>query len=140
MENTAFEQPPFLAYLSACSTGQVQDERMLDEGLHLVTAFQLAGFQHVIGTLWDVDDELCGEVARIVYDVALKEITHQSVSSALHVAIKYCRDWWRNDVLEYTEGLMGVAPLPAGSGRDYGSLSVRKVKELELVPYVHFGG
>ncbi|KAM5342202.1 hypothetical protein ACJ41O_015233 [Fusarium nematophilum] len=60
------EHPPFLAYLSACGTGQVQEERFMDESIHLVSACQLAGFRHVIGTLWEVNDEICVDVAKPV--------------------------------------------------------------------------
>ncbi|KAH6871883.1 CHAT domain-containing protein [Thelonectria olida] len=42
---------PFLAYLSACGTGQIRHERSIDESIHLTGAFQLAGFRHVVGTL-----------------------------------------------------------------------------------------
>ncbi|KAI8686836.1 CHAT domain-containing protein [Fusarium sp. Ph1] len=59
---------PFLAYLSACSTGKVQIEELMDESLHLISGFQLAGFRHVIGTLWEVQDELCVDMARITYE------------------------------------------------------------------------
>ncbi|RYP84314.1 hypothetical protein DL770_005218 [Monosporascus sp. CRB-9-2] len=45
------ENPPFLAYLSACSTGVNEAYELADEGIHLVSAFQLAGFRHVVGTL-----------------------------------------------------------------------------------------
>lgn len=113
---------------------------MLDEGLHLVNAFQLAGFQHVIGTLWDVDDELCGEVARIVYEAVLEKMTHESVSLGLHNAMKHCRDRWRNRVLENTRELKYVAAFPIPSGRDYGPKTAKQPKELQWVPYVHFGG
>ncbi|KAI1658969.1 CHAT domain-containing protein [Daldinia decipiens] len=50
-ESRLHENPPFLAYLSACSTGTNKVESLSDEGIHLVSAFQLAGFRHVIGTL-----------------------------------------------------------------------------------------
>ncbi|RYP62375.1 hypothetical protein DL770_009601 [Monosporascus sp. CRB-9-2] len=45
------ENPPFLGYLSACSTGANETARLADEGIHLVSALQLAGFRHVVGTL-----------------------------------------------------------------------------------------
>jgi tetratricopeptide (TPR) repeat protein len=45
------ERPPLLAYLSACSTGRNQAQGLLDEGIHLMGACQLAGFQHVIGSV-----------------------------------------------------------------------------------------
>lgn len=44
------ENPPFLGYLSACSTGANKVDRLADEGIHFVSAFQLAGFRHIIGT------------------------------------------------------------------------------------------
>ena len=50
---------PFLAYLSACGTGEMRDESLVDESIHLISACQLAGFRHVIGTLWEVNDESC---------------------------------------------------------------------------------
>ncbi|KAL8399865.1 hypothetical protein RB594_000329 [Gaeumannomyces avenae] len=48
------ERPHFLACLSACLTGSSHAKKLSDEGLHLMSAFQLAGFQHVIGSLWEV--------------------------------------------------------------------------------------
>lgn len=58
----------FIAYLSACGTGQVGKKELIDEGIHLTAAYQLAGFRHVIGTLWSVDDRLCVDMARMVYE------------------------------------------------------------------------
>lgn len=131
---STLEQPPFLAYLSACNTSQVENERMIDEGLHLVNAFQLARFQHVIRTLWDVDDKLCADVARIVYKHVLgAEITHESVCLGLHTAIKWCRDQWRGGVLRETDPAIT-------SGRDYGQQNARHKRGFEWVPYIHFGG
>ena len=138
---SALEQPPFLAYLSACNTSQVENERLIDEGLHLVNAFQLAGFQHVIGTLWDVDDKLCGDVARIVYKHVLgAEKTHESVCLGLHTAIKWCRDQWRGRVLRETGESTYAADPAITSGRDYGQQSARHTRGFEWVPYIHFGG
>ena len=42
---------PFLAYLSACGTGQTANKRFFDKSIHLISSFQLAGFRHVISTL-----------------------------------------------------------------------------------------
>jgi len=44
-----------LAFLSACETA-VTTVRLANEAVHLTGAFQLAGFQHVVGTLWEVAD------------------------------------------------------------------------------------
>ena len=56
-----------LAYLSACSTARTADTRLLDEAIHLATAFQLAGFPHVIGTLWEINDAIAVEIADAFY-------------------------------------------------------------------------
>jgi CHAT domain-containing protein len=45
----------YLAYLSACSTAY-GGTGLLDEAIHLASAFQAAGFQHVVATLWPVGD------------------------------------------------------------------------------------
>jgi hypothetical protein len=56
-----------LAYLSACTTARMSDTRLLDEAIHLSSAFQLAGFPHVIGTLWEIDDETAITMADTFY-------------------------------------------------------------------------
>jgi CHAT domain-containing protein len=60
-----------LAYLSACqtSTGSIQ---LSDEAITLATAFRLAGYRHVIGTLWNISDRHAPNVARQVY----QQLTH----------------------------------------------------------------
>jgi CHAT domain-containing protein len=63
-----YQNPPWLAYLSACSTGENQAQGLLDETIHLMSACQLAGFQHVIGSLWTIDDKYSVDTAREVYD------------------------------------------------------------------------
>ncbi|KAF4343745.1 30S ribosomal S17P protein [Fusarium beomiforme] len=89
------DQPPFLAYLSACGTGRIQQEQFLDESVHLVSAFQLAGFQHVIGTLWEVNDEVCVEIAKVTYEgIRDGHMTDQSVAWGLHEASRRLRDKW----------------------------------------------
>lgn len=44
-----------LAFLSACTTA-VGSAGLPDEAIHLTSAFQLAGYAHVIGTLWPAAD------------------------------------------------------------------------------------
>ena len=56
-----------LAYLSACDTAFTSAAGLIDEAIHLTTAFQLAGFPHVIGTLWQIDDGLAISVADAFY-------------------------------------------------------------------------
>nr|BFE57425.1 CHAT domain-containing protein [Dactylosporangium thailandense] len=55
-----------LAYLSACATafgGTV----LLDESIHVASGLQLAGFRHVVGTLWPVSDDAAPDVAAAFY-------------------------------------------------------------------------
>ncbi|KAF7547170.1 hypothetical protein G7Z17_g7916 [Cylindrodendrum hubeiense] len=83
----------FLAYLSACGTGQNRNDRSIDENIHLTNAFQLTGFRHVIGTLWKVQDEICVSMARLTYEFLHKNgISDENVSGALHHATRQVRD------------------------------------------------
>ncbi|KAK6538339.1 hypothetical protein TWF694_011218 [Orbilia ellipsospora] len=87
------DNAPFLAYLSACSTGAVEAEGLVDEGINLINACQLAGFRHVIGTLWEVSDPYCVDVARVLYEVIRDEgMTDRTICRGLHKAIKTLRD------------------------------------------------
>ncbi|KAF4946510.1 hypothetical protein FGADI_11148 [Fusarium gaditjirri] len=90
--------PPFLAYLSACGTSQIKDKRLLDESLHLISACRLAGFRHVVGTLWEVGDEACVDVAKIVYqELRDSGMDDGSVCRGLHKAVRKIRDTWVTD-------------------------------------------
>lgn len=55
-----------LAYLSACET-TLPAPRLADEALHLTGAFHLAGFRHVVGSLWSIDDKAAAEIAKEFY-------------------------------------------------------------------------
>lgn len=55
-----------LAYLWACDTLRTSPE-LADESVHVVSAFQRAGFPHVVGSLWSVDDTVAARTARAVY-------------------------------------------------------------------------
>jgi tetratricopeptide (TPR) repeat protein len=83
-----------LAYLSACST-TISNQRLADQAVHVTAAFQLAGYKHVIGTLWPIDDSIAARVTDDVY-------THltakgraspdtEQTSVALHHAIRRLR-------------------------------------------------
>ncbi|MFK0257063.1 CHAT domain-containing protein [Streptomyces sp. NPDC090445] len=56
-----------LAFLSACSTARGA-ARLADESVHITGAFLLAGFRHVVGTLWQVDDTASLEITRLFYE------------------------------------------------------------------------
>jgi hypothetical protein len=88
--------PLFLAYLSACGTSRVRNNALADQTtIHLVGACQLAGFRHIVGTLWEVVDRRCVDVARITYE-AIRDgnMTDESVCWGLHKAIRELRDEW----------------------------------------------
>ncbi|KAJ8062014.1 hypothetical protein OCU04_009796 [Sclerotinia nivalis] len=92
---------PFLVYLSACSTGQIGDEKFFDESIHLINAYQLTGFRHIIGTLWEVNDESCMDMTRITYEVMRdKGMSDESVYRRLHEAIRNLRTCWLNNSLK----------------------------------------
>ena len=80
----------WIAYLSACSTVGVEAKLLANESLHLVSAFRLAGFAHVIGSLWPADDDICVRMAGSFYRYLTKSGTRHSnraVAEALRNSI-----------------------------------------------------
>ena len=55
-----------LAYLSACST-TVTNVDLANEAVHVTGAFHLAGYRHVLGTLWSADDRAAATFADLFY-------------------------------------------------------------------------
>lgn len=53
--------------LSACSTAENRVTRPADEVIYLASGFQVAGFAHVIGSMWSSSDEICVEIAKEFY-------------------------------------------------------------------------
>ncbi|MEU5893517.1 CHAT domain-containing protein [Streptomyces sp. NPDC047461] len=80
------------AYLSACATSR-RGTVLPDEAIHLAAAFQLAGFSHVVSTLWRVADRHALQVATEVYD-ALGAGGAADAAHALHRATRHLRDRW----------------------------------------------
>ncbi|MER6362254.1 CHAT domain-containing protein [Kitasatospora sp. NPDC001527] len=83
-----------LAFLSACSTSQ-GGLALPDEAVHLAPSFQLAGFTHVIGTLWTVSDKIARQLTGDFY-AALREDTASEgpfdPAAALHHAVRSLRE------------------------------------------------
>ncbi|EYB34253.1 hypothetical protein FG05_30017 [Fusarium graminearum] len=129
--------PPFLAYLSACSTGSNEKDKLADEGVHLVGAFHLAGFRHVIGTLWSVSDQHSADIAKTVYETLQREgMTNRAVCMGLHEAVRKLR----HQQLEEAQKLEEL------KGHRDGKWTVGVKSEPDScwghqhwVPYIHFG-
>ncbi|MFD3381976.1 CHAT domain-containing protein, partial [Streptomyces sp. NPDC058697] len=84
-----------LAYLSACSTTLTRSQQLLDESIHLTAAFQLAGFPHVIGTLWEIDDKYAADIANSFYahlTDSEENVDTNRAAQALHDTIRTLRD------------------------------------------------
>ena len=80
-----------LAFLSACSTARISG-RLADEAIHLVSAFQLAGYRQVIGTLWAIDDRRARQIADETYAALARD---ESAAAALHdVTRRMSRRWF----------------------------------------------
>ncbi|KAM0230816.1 hypothetical protein ACHAP5_011260 [Fusarium lateritium] len=134
LETNLGREMPFLAYLSACGTGEIKAVSFVDESIHLAAAFQLSGFQHVIGTLWGVDDQLCVEMARMTYEGLLEGgMRDEAVSRSLHRATCELRDRWVNDELgqESRERKGWLRKI-------FGFEDTSELKP-KWVPYVHYG-
>jgi CHAT domain-containing protein len=85
---------PQMAYLSVCHGASNRGEKLLDEGIHIAGACQLAGFQHVIGTLWQVSDKYSAQVSRMVYSAVCPDgkLEIGKVAGGLHEAIRHLRN------------------------------------------------
>jgi tetratricopeptide (TPR) repeat protein len=79
-----------LAYLSACSTAQGSWQHA-DEVIHLSSAFQLAGYRHVVGTLWPVDDAVASAAAHRFYELLPDTLTAGSAAATLHRVVAELR-------------------------------------------------
>jgi tetratricopeptide (TPR) repeat protein len=82
------------AFLSACHTG-APGANLADEAITMAAAVQLAGFRHVIATLWAIADGSAPLVAREVYRVLLGNGAGDGdlpVAYALHCVVRMLRD------------------------------------------------
>jgi ankyrin repeat protein/tetratricopeptide (TPR) repeat protein len=88
-----------IAYLSACSTAESSAEHLMDEVIHVANGFQLIGFPHVIGTMWEADNRAAVDIAGVFYREILRNMErftesdrHDAVAYALHDAVRAVRD------------------------------------------------
>jgi CHAT domain-containing protein len=80
----------WIAYLSACATAGSTSESLADENIHLSSAFQSAGYIHVVGSFWEVSDEICVQVADVFYTSLMQnkdKFSERVVAEALHNSV-----------------------------------------------------
>lgn len=84
---------PCLAFLSACSTAQ-PSVRLTDEAIHITSAFQLAGYPHVVGTWWTIGDVTAADITEVIYEQLATNsgIDASNAARALHAAVLKARD------------------------------------------------
>jgi hypothetical protein len=82
-----------LAFLSACSTSR-PGGRLADEAIHLASAFQLAGYRHVIATLWPIDDQYAVDLTGELYTDLATEGTAAAAATVLHGVTRRLRNRW----------------------------------------------
>ncbi|MCJ1312225.1 hypothetical protein MMC25_005899 [Agyrium rufum] len=57
----------FTAFLTACPTAETHKPTLVDEELQIGNMFQLAGFPHVIATLWSAYGFMCPDFSETFY-------------------------------------------------------------------------
>ncbi|MET0132836.1 MAG: CHAT domain-containing protein [Kibdelosporangium sp.] len=77
------------AYLSACNTAIGGRLQLNDEAINLATALHLAGYRHVVGTLWRISDDLAPDVADQFYQHVQQDPARSA--EALHHAVNEVR-------------------------------------------------
>lgn len=84
-----------LAVLSACSTHRTGPTQM-DEAVTIAAACQIAGFQQVVGTLWEAGDAIAARFARTVYeeftDKGTVLVRAECAAYAVHHAVLQLRE------------------------------------------------
>ncbi|MDX3373320.1 CHAT domain-containing protein [Streptomyces sp. ME02-6991-2A] len=96
VSDAAAQRPgsPELAVLSACSAAQ-GGITLSDEAVQLASSFQLAGYPHVIGTLWPVADKLATHLTEEFYAALAEDLARGrpiDPATALHRPVRALRD------------------------------------------------
>jgi CHAT domain-containing protein len=86
-----------MVYLSACSTAKNEVAILADEAIHLSSAFLVAGFSHVIGSLWSTKDTVCVEMASKFYDHLARNGIHGMEDNNHGVALAF---WHATDAIQ----------------------------------------
>ena len=98
-----------LAFLSACHSAVNLVQSLAEEGITIASAFQLAGFPSVVGTLWQAMDAVAVDVTGRFYKIlfAAEEvgdgsgITGEMCARALHEAVEGMKRERRASLIEW---------------------------------------
>jgi tetratricopeptide (TPR) repeat protein len=87
-----------LAFLSACQT-VIGGTELLDESIHLAAALQLAGYRHVVATLWSIYDQTSPAVTEAFYRLVTAGgmLDSAKAARALHEAVRLLRSEYPAD-------------------------------------------
>jgi len=83
-----------VAFLSGCDTA-LSGIELADEAVNFASAFHLAGFRHVVASLWSIDDELAAQVATPVWRSIRDRRNAINIAAAVNEGIRALRDQWR---------------------------------------------
>jgi hypothetical protein len=84
-----------MAYLSACGTAANRNFALLDEAIHLTSAFTVTGFRTVVGTLWEINDRQAAQMAAAFYRAISRpdgSLDTEQSARALHRSVQALRD------------------------------------------------
>ena len=92
-----------LCFLAACSTAENTAMRLVDENIHVASAFQLSGFSHVVGTLWEARNRAAVQIAQTFYGELARSVGktgsssetlsgNDKIAKALHLAVKSVKE------------------------------------------------
>ena len=94
-----------IAYLSACSTAENKAQQLADEVIHLASGFQVAGFSHVIASMWVADDQVCFQVAKGFYEQVVANLptrqSNEAIAAALHGSVEKIRSRYSKAPLQW---------------------------------------
>lgn len=97
-----------LAFLSACETA-LTSPALADETVHLASVLHVAGYRHVVATLWAIADRPAFRIARAVYRDLSRHGDAARVPMALHRALLDARERYPNNPLTWAS-YMHIGP------------------------------
>lgn len=85
----------FSAYFLMCETEDIKHDNLINKVLYLISAYQLADFQHVIDMLWKINNQLCIEVMIMTYKwMKWKNMSNNFVAECFHQMSYHLHNQW----------------------------------------------